>query len=212
MHDPSPERPPRSANEWGVLVILSVFFAFLMTWELARDFSFEKWSVPIFFASWIILLVIHEFGHAIMALLVGWRVRRICIGSGKRFYVKNWIRNIPIEIRAIPLSGYVLPQPTSMQGVRWKSFLIYAAGPGIEILIVLALLAIFGSDRLLSPPEDFIILSTQTFCVAAVFGSLINLIPFPHQTDKGEAWTDGLGMIMCWQVPDEIYQKQIEGA
>jgi len=45
--------------------------------------------------------------------------------------------------------------------------------------------------------------------VAALFGAIFNLIPFPHRTAEGTAWSDGLGMILCWRIPDEEFRKRM---
>ena len=66
-----PDRAPQTPNEWGVLVLLSFFFALFIFLELAQDFSVAKLSVPFFLISWVILLILHEFGHALMAKMLG---------------------------------------------------------------------------------------------------------------------------------------------
>ena len=55
-------------------------------------------------------------------------------------------------------------------------------------------------------------IAAQSFCVAALFGAILNLIPFPHQTAQGSAWSDGLGMILCWRIPDEEFRLRMENA
>ena len=203
-----PDRSPRTKNEKGILTILGFFFALFLSMELARDFTIAKLSVPFFLISYVILLWIHEMGHALMARSVGWRVSLISIGSGK-VRGTGRILGMPIEYRTIPLSGFVRPQPTDMIAPRLKEFLIYAAGPGIELLLVAIAVLVLGSDTLLQRSPDVGILAVQSFLVAALFGALMNLIPLPHQTDKGVAWSDGLGMILCWKLPDEWFRDRI---
>lgn len=133
--DPPPDRPPGTPNEWGVLVILSFFFGLFLLLELAREFEVAKLSVPFFLIAWVFLLVLHEFGHALAARFLGWRVERISIGSGMVRYERS-ILGMPVEFRTLPLSGFVLPRPVDLTAPRLKQFLIYAAGPGIELLTV----------------------------------------------------------------------------
>lgn len=197
-----PERPPRTKNEWGILVILSFFFVLFLILELAREFSVAKLSVPFFLSSWVVLLIIHEFGHAIMARLVGWRVKLISIGTGK-IILELAILGMPVEFRAIPLSGFVQPEAVNNQFPRLKQFLIFAAGPGIELLCVGLIVAIFGSSSLLQRTSDVTMIAVQSFCVAALLGVFMNLLPFSHETKDGRAWSDGLGMILCWGKPSK---------
>ena len=207
----TPDRAPNTPNEWGILVILSFFFGLFLLLELAREFSIEKLSVPFFLISWVILLVIHEAGHALMAHLVGWRVERIAIGSG-RVRMERRILGVPVEFRTLPLSGYVVPRPRDLHAPRLKQCLIFAAGPGIELLLVALIALVVGPDRLLTASGQPGMIALQTFCVAAVFGAGFNLIPFPHADGKGGvSWSDGLGMILCWRTSDETYRQWRDG-
>ncbi|MDF1859765.1 MAG: M50 family metallopeptidase [Verrucomicrobiales bacterium] len=207
-NDPAPDRPPQTKNEWGILVIISLFFGVFLVMELAKDFTPAKWSVPFFLLSWIALLFLHELGHALMARFLGWRVERICIGLGQVRSTSR-ILGMPIEFRTIPLSGYVLPRPADLIAPRLKQCLIFSAGPGIELLLVGLCVLIFGTEALLQRTNEVPIIAVQSFCVAALFGALLNLIPFPVETKEGTAWSDGLGMILCWKLPDEWFAEQM---
>lgn len=206
MHPDLPERSPQSPNEWGILIVLSFFFGLFLLIELASEFSVQKLSVPFFLFSWVILLVLHEGGHALMARLFGWRVERICLGTGK----VRWERplfGIPVEFRTIPLSGFVVPRPVDLRAARLKLSLIYAAGPGIELLAVALIAAIVGPDRLLQASREVPMIAIQSFSVAAIFGAGLNLIPLPHRTQQGMGWSDGLGMVASWWLRDEDLQR-----
>ena len=205
-----PDQKPKTGNEWGILVIISFFFSLMLGLELAENFTVKKLSVPFFLFSWVILLVIHEFGHALMARVLGWKVILVSIGTGQ-VRARKMILGMPVEFRTIPLSGFASPRATDLIAPRLKQCLIYAAGPGVEILCVLVLGFLLGFDKLLSPSYSVGIIAAQSFCVAALLGVVINLIPFPHQTENGVAWSDGLGMILCWKLPDEYFERQIHG-
>jgi len=205
-----PDRAPQTPNEWGVLVIFSFFFALFIFLELAQDFSVAKLSAPFFLISWVILLVLHEFGHALMAKMLGWQILLVSIGHGL-VRARIAVLGTPVEFRTLPLSGFVLPRPTDLVAPRLKQFLIYAAGPGIELAAVAVIVALIGPDTLLRRTPEVGLIAAQSFCVAAIFGALFNLIPFPHRTAEGTAWSDGLGMILCWRIPDEEFRKRMEG-
>lgn len=195
-----------SKTEWATNGLLGLFFGGMILVALFEDFSVYKLSLPIFVISWIILLVLHELGHALMARLLGWRVGKVCIGSGK-LLTKRSILGISTEFRAIPLSGYIQHRVSDLNTPQMKSFLIYAAGPGIELLSVAGIWLIFGSETLLERRPSIGLITIQTFSVAALFGALFNLVPLPHQTDEGMAPSDGLGMIMAWRTPTERYAE-----
>ena len=202
----TPDRPPKTPNEWGVMIILSFFFGLFLILELAQNFTLAKLSVPFFLLSWVILLVLHEFGHALMARTVGWRVERISIGTGQ-VRASTTLLGMPVEFRTLPLSGFVIPRPVDLTAPRLKHFSIYAAGPGIELLAVAFIAMAIGSERLLSASAHPGMIAIQSFCVAAIFGAVFNLIPLPHRSADGWAWSDGLGMILCWRIRDEEYRR-----
>jgi hypothetical protein len=201
-----PDRSPQTPNEWGILVILSFFFGLFLVIELAREFTVQKLSVPFFLLSWVVLLFLHEGGHALMAWILGWRVERICIGAGRVRHQRSFF-GVPVEFRTIPLTGFVVPRPVDLRAARLKLSLIYSAGPGIELLAVGLLAILLGTDRLLSPSDAPAMIAVQSFCVAALLGAGLNLIPLPHATREGRAWSDGLGMIAAWGLRDEDLER-----
>ncbi len=203
-----PDRGPETPNEWGVMVIIALTFAVLIGLELAKDFTVAKLSVPFFLISWVILLVVHEFGHALAAKFLGWQVDLVCIGTGKvRF--RRRIFGMPVEFRSIPISGFAQPRPADLISPQLKQCVIYAAGPGIELLLVAVIAALVGPNAMLHRSQEVWIVALQSFCVAAVFGAGFNLIPFPHQTRNGVAWSDGLGIIMSWKIPTSEFEKRL---
>ncbi len=205
-----PDRPPQTPNEWGLVVVLSFFFLLFLALDVVQDFTATKLGIPFFFVSWVFLLVIHEAGHAMMARLLNWRVERVCIGAGKVRYERE-IVGMKVEFRTIPLSGFVTPRPRNLDFPRLKHFLIFAAGPGIELVLVAGIVILIGRETMLTPSESLAIIAAQSFCVAALYGAITSLIPLPHSTSGGVAWSDGLGMLMCWGIPDETFRTWMEG-
>ncbi|MCF6311397.1 MAG: hypothetical protein L3J39_03005 [Verrucomicrobiales bacterium] len=137
-----------------------------------------------------------------MARAVGWQVDLICLGTGKVRH-ELILLGMKVELRTIPLSGFVRPRPLDQLSPQLKNFLIYAAGPGIEILLVLLIALIISPQTLLQRSDSIPLIATQSFCLAALFGAIINLLPWPHRNDNGStSWSDGLGMILCWTLPE----------
>lgn len=180
-----------------------IFGAFAL--DIMSNFSWMKAGAFVMLVAWFALIVVHELGHAFMAAGLGWRVCRIVIGVGApiaRFRV--W--GVPVQISRYPVGGHVVPAPTSIVGARWKSSLVFAAGPAAELLVVALIVLVVGYDRLVAPPSDFTTLSAQAVAVAALLGAVFNLIPIP--TREGQA-TDGLGMILSSTLSDDVFEERL---
>ncbi|MBZ5722589.1 MAG: RIP metalloprotease RseP [Acidobacteriia bacterium] len=99
------------------------------------------------------MILIHEFGHYAAAKLLGVRVEVFSIGFGKRLL--GFRRgDTDYRIAAIPLGGYVkmsgenpMDERTGdpaefMSHPRWHRFIIAIAGPSMNILLAVGLLAV----------------------------------------------------------------------
>src|SRR5271169_7243100 len=98
------------------------------------------------------MILIHEFGHFAVAKYFGVRVEVFSIGFGKRLL--GFRRGeTDYRISAIPLGGYVkmsgenpLDERTGdpaefLSHPRWHRFIIAIAGPAMNILLAIGLLA-----------------------------------------------------------------------
>jgi regulator of sigma E protease len=102
-------------------------------------------------------VVIHEFGHFIVAKLFGIRVEVFSVGFGPRLLHKQW-GTTDYRISAIPLGGYVKlggdesNAPIEGEGAsdipveeqyslrpRWQKFLVSVAGPVMNVLTALTI-------------------------------------------------------------------------
>ena len=116
-----------------------------------------------FYLAFIIILgaavIIHEFGHFIVAKLLGIRVETFSVGFGKRLFGRKW-GTTDYRVSLIPLGGYVkLGGDDSNAGIeegaddaaniplaerfdlrpRWQKFLVAVAGPVMNILTAIAI-------------------------------------------------------------------------
>ncbi|MEM8955221.1 MAG: M50 family metallopeptidase [Verrucomicrobiota bacterium] len=211
MPNPHDDPSPLTRAQRDVYLFFLLTFLALVTIGVIDDFTPGKLAAPFFILSWAILLVVHELGHALMARALGWRVDLISLGFGKVRHTFRWWK-MPVEIRTIPFSGFVIPRPLNLTLPKLKNCLIYAAGPGIEILLVLILLAILGTETMLTRTDSIPIIAAQAFSVAALTGALLNLIPISHNRSDDPANpspgnpSDGLGMILAWFLPLSHYQ------
>ncbi|MDT7687707.1 MAG: regulator of sigma protease [Acidobacteriota bacterium] len=102
-------------------------------------------------------VILHEFGHFIVAKLLGIRVETFSVGFGKRLWGRRW-GTTDYRLSLIPLGGYVkLGGDDSNAGIeegdtedipagerfdlrpRWQKFLVGVAGPVMNVLTALAI-------------------------------------------------------------------------
>ncbi|MEE9309651.1 MAG: M50 family metallopeptidase [Cocleimonas sp.] len=186
-----------SKGEKIFIAIISLAFLFMMSMEIMSDYEPRKLGALLFVVFWIPLLFIHEFGHAIMATLLGWRVERTVIGFGK-VLIHTRLLGAPMEIRSIPLEGFVQIAPRTVKLARFKHALIYFAGPGIELLLFFIItLMLGGFSHLFGISNDYSHIALQSFAFAALAGAVINLIPIGITTKDGSTPNDGMGILLC---------------
>src|SRR5918998_6484078 len=101
-------------------------------------------------------VVLHEFGHFIVAKLLGVRVETFSVGFGPRLFGRQF-GTTDYRLSLIPLGGYVKlggdESNAAVEGAgtsnipererfdlrpRWQKFLVMVAGPAMNILTALA--------------------------------------------------------------------------
>ena len=101
-------------------------------------------------------ILIHEFGHFIVALKLGLRVEAFSIGFGPVLWKKK-VNGVEYRLSSIPLGGYVSIPDVDPEGTKaleggsaanaqvkaripaWKEILVAVAGPGMNIVLAVAL-------------------------------------------------------------------------
>ena len=206
MFDPRSEEPIKGRERWialGLFALIAGAFAA----DFATRFEPAKLSIPFMLLAWAPLLVLHEAAHAWVARRVGWRIHGIVIGFG-RPVARRTLAGVPVEIRMLPLEGFVLCSPRELEGVRWKSVAIYAAGPGIELLLALAMLAALGPE-LLARSESVGVIALQSVALASVLGGILNLMPHSTVGPGGELPSDGFGIWLSLTRPLEDWKAEL---
>ena len=206
MYDQSFQREPLNRSErityWvSLAVVLGLFGA-----EIVFNYEPRKMGAVFFLVSWGILVAIHEFGHALMAWVCGWGVKRIVVGFGRTVF-QFQIGKTPVEFRTFPIEGFVQPYPRDLQSPRVKDALIYGAGPGIELVLAFMIMTVLGRDVMFTLTDDLGILFIQAFAGAAVVGAVLNLIPMTAQVAGGSVPNDGMGILMALRRSDRDYRS-----
>jgi membrane-associated protease RseP (regulator of RpoE activity) len=209
MPPPPPSQEPLTPGErlgYGLflLVVLGLFAG-----EIVLNFHPVKLAALFIVLFWMPLLAVHEGGHAVVAAVLGWRVRRVVLGMG-RTILRFRVGSTPVDVRLIPVEGFVEPAPTSMNWPRLKNALIYFAGPGAELLLVVVVAVLVGFDTLTTSTDHIGLIAVQSLCVAALVGAVINLIPHGVSTQNGFVANDGLGILLSFSLPDEHFLARME--
>lgn len=206
------DKEPASKSEKIFIIIASLAFLFMMTMEVLSNYEPKKLGALLFVVFWVPLLFIHEFGHAITAKLLGWQVQRTVIGFGK-VLIKTHLLGAPMEIRSIPLEGFVQIAPKTLHFARLKHALIFFAGPGVELLVFFIIMLMLGGlDQLFTITNDYMRIALQSFAFAALAGAVLNLIPLSIITKEGTTPNDGMGILLSLFSTDMDYELWIREA
>ena len=119
-------------------------------------------------------IIIHEFGHFIVALKLGLRVDAFSVGFGPALWKKR-VNGVEYRISAIPLGGYVSIPDVDPEGTKalegssgddgeeraripaWKEILVGVAGPMMNVVLAVVLAVALS----LAPGARFGELSTE---------------------------------------------------
>ena len=205
------EREPIGFAERVFLVIFLLVFFGLLCADVFTNFHPLKLGGLFFLGFWGPMLVLHELGHAIVTVLLGWKVERIVIGLGRVLFSFR-VGQTKVEIRLLPLEGFVQPVPLNLRLPRLKSALIYFAGPGIELLTLVILVWILGLGQITSRSEDIGMIAIQSLAIVILLSSIVNLVPHGAMTQNGMVANDGLGIIRSFLLPKSYYAEQIAEA
>ncbi|MDA0705550.1 MAG: site-2 protease family protein [Proteobacteria bacterium] len=199
-------RRPLAAAEARIATILGTLFALMILTAAFEEYSAQRLSIAFIILFWAPLLVLHELGHALAARLLGWQVREIVIGFGRELCCWQSGATL-VRIKLVPLEGYILPTPSDARQMRRKSMLIYAAGPGAELLLLAALLLALGWNYVFGTALGTGQIAVQSLAIAILLGAGFNLLPF--QTEG--AVSDGLGILSSPFMTDESIQLRLLG-
>src|SRR5213080_4334415 len=121
---------------------------------ILRPFMFQSFIIAVIAMAFVlgIMIVIHELGHHLVAKFFGVRVETFSVGFGKRLFGFR-MGDTDYRLSALPFGGYVkmagenpMEQRTGdpgefMSHPRWQRILIAIAGPAMNIVLAIGLLA-----------------------------------------------------------------------
>ena len=106
-------------------------------------------------------ILVHEFGHFVVALSLGLRVEAFSIGFGKAIWKKR-IRGVEYRLSCLPLGGYVSIPDVDPEGTKalegepggaaaksapippWKEIAVAVAGPAMNVVLAVALAVVLS--------------------------------------------------------------------
>ncbi len=196
LHNPAPRRPLSTGERIGAFLFSALLIG-LFSADLLSPYEPRKLAFPLLLLFWIPALVVHECGHALVAKLVGWRVSEMVLGIGPEL-MRFQVGETRVVLRALLMEGYILPAPKSPEPARLKSALVYAGGPGAELLVAAAIVLAWGPDTFFAQSDQLPLLAAQSAALALVMGAVMNLIP---HAQSGSA-SDGAGILLSARLPD----------
>ena len=197
-------RRPMTDAEARISAIVGLLLTLLFLAAILEEFTPQKLSIVFYILFWVPMLIVHELGHALAARMLGWQVREIVIGFGRTLWLFQY-GDTRIKVKLAPIEGYVLPAPVDPGNVRLKSALIYAAGPGAELLILALMIGFFGWDTVFNDSSDLSLIALKTLAIVILVGAGFNLLPFRTEG----AVSDGLGILSSPFLPDEAIEMRL---
>ncbi len=153
------------------------------------------------------LIVLHEAAHLLVARMVGFRVFAIHLGAGKIIHTARFL-SLRWFLRQLPISGATIVGGLWMPQYRLRKFLIYLAGPGLHLVLMLVSLGILSGQLFAQRTSALHLLAQAGFWINLLL-LLGNLYPHKVATGLGVAGTDGWAMIHIFRVSPAELDKQL---
>ena len=122
----------------------------MITINAVLEFLGNIWPYVLAVLMFIVLIIIHEFGHFIAAKLMGVRVNEFAVGFGPKLFKRKW-GDTTYAVNLIPLGGYCAMEGEDEESAderafcrkkAWRRFIIVIAGALFNLLLGFILVAI----------------------------------------------------------------------
>jgi tetratricopeptide (TPR) repeat protein len=183
---------------WTAFVALGSYY---VTESIAQALLFTL----VLYAIGYVAVVLHELGHAVTAVAVGFRVPAFSIGGGLHTKVVRW-RDTFLLLGLSPIEGLVVLSPRSPRHYRKKMALILVAGSAANLLCAAIGYEVSGAHA--------VTLSTIGSDVALLFTGVnlllvLNLLPIVSNGPFGALRSDGLQLLDLLKVDDAEIEKRV---
>lgn len=146
----------------------------------------------------VVLLPVHELGHAIVARLCGGTIERISLGYGKVVH-DGELLGARLVVRAYPVQGFVRIE--GLHRLRTAAVVaIYAAGVGAEALVVGVAALVAGPAQLFRGDTALPVVIAESGVMWLALSAIANLIPRQAVTEpngRGGETNDGLAILQA---------------
>ncbi len=148
--------------------------------------------VPLLMVVQSLWIVPHELGHALAARLLGYTRIRVVIGRGRPLggfesFGIRWFFCL------VPFGGLTIAESAPERGLRWRQFAVFAAGPAVSLLAIVAIAA--------SLPRGGLSDGSMTLAELLLWANALllaqNLYPRTVRTSAGAQDSDGLAL---WKI------------
>lgn len=171
-------------NEFGRLVLQAGLFMFF---------------IPV-------VIVLHEFGHVIAAILTKTRIYYVTIGLGETSYKRKFL-GVEWIFCKLPVCGFTYVGTTNRKFYRLRSVLITLGGPLMNCLIAIA-----ATIALLSISSPDISATIKSFIAANIFELLYSLTLKKWHISGQPIPSDGLSLLKEPFMSKSEIDRNIEGS
>ena len=155
-------------------------------------------TILLFVVALLVVIVVHELGHFLVAKRMGVVVEEFGIGFPPRLYGREW-RGTLYSVNALPVGAFVKSRAENDPNVEGSlankgplaRFAVYAAGPGANILLAVLLFTVFfGLPRGTVVSDGVLIYEVQSDSAAAHAGLLPGDVLLSAGDSDLETWGD----------------------
>jgi len=169
-----------------------------------NEFAWLIFQTGLFWCFTTLVVVPHELGHVLAALMTKAKVFQVTIGLGNILYKHDFL-GIEWKFCAIPICGFTIIGIGNRRFYRTKNFLTTLGGPLVNFLLgVVALIILF---RVSSP---WLLAVLKPFLAANIFVLLFGLVPRKVNIASGNTPSDGLLLLSVPFMSELKINQEIE--
>lgn len=187
----APYRPSRNERSPIILIVpFLIVFGAVAFWTVELPPVLIVPVVAYILVTFFLAIVVHEFGHAGAAHLVGMSVFSVTLGSGPLYAIIPF-GVFPVYVRTYPLSGGITQSfYDRAEPARWREAVLLAGGAGVNLLVgtlgFVVLVAAGGFDA-----GFLTFIAMLSFFVSQLGAAVIALVPRTNTIGLARLASDG---------------------